>query len=152
MTIIHRRRARLVRTTVMAAAAVVAAVLPVSAGVAHAAEPEAAAPQAALPPGVVQLGDSEPCPPATLCLYRDYGNKGPAYGIGAGYNVDLKQLPMAGGSSSTAANNVSSWVNNTGAVGILVDEDGPTRPLFPSQQLQEPPQFNDTVDLVAWPS
>ncbi|GAB2783194.1 peptidase inhibitor family I36 protein [Streptomyces daliensis] len=151
MTTNHRNRAtRLARTTVRAAAAVAAVVLPLGAGVAHAAQ--AAGPEGALPPGVVKLNDGEPCPSATLCLYRDYGNQGPAYGIGAGYNVDLKQLPMEGGNGSSAANNVSSWVNNTGSVGLLIDEDGPTRPLFPSQQLQEPPQFNDTVDLVAWPS
>ena len=136
----------LARAVLAAAAAATALLLPLT-GPVHAAEA-----RAALPPGVVQLGDGEPCPPATLCLYRDYGNTGPAYGIGAGYNVNLNDLPMSGGAAGTAADNVSSWVNNTGSVGLLIDEDGPSRPLFPGQQLQEPPEYNDTVDLVVWPS
>ncbi|MET9658930.1 peptidase inhibitor family I36 protein [Streptomyces sp. NPDC006510] len=105
-----------------------------------------------LPPGVVQLLDGEPCPPATLCLYRDYGNQGPAYGIGAGYHVDLRDLPMSGGvNGPTAANEASSWVNNTDHLALLVDMDkAAIRLLFPHQFLQEPPQTNDTVDMVHW--
>ncbi|MGW0733118.1 peptidase inhibitor family I36 protein [Streptomyces sp. NPDC002851] len=144
MTTRHRRHTRLARLTAMAAAAVAAAMLPLSAGTAHA---------AALPPGVIQLHDGEPCPPATLCLYRDYGNQGPAYGIGAGYDVNLNDLPMGGGNGYTAANNVSSWVNNTESPALLIDDDGQTvRPLHPHQWLQEPPPYNDSVDLVVWPS
>lgn len=100
-----------------------------------------------LPPGVVKLNDGEPCPPVTLCLYRDYGRKGPAYGIGAGYDVELKDLPIPGGSM---AKNVSSWVNNTHGVAFLIAFGRPTRPLPPGQSLEEPPNFNDSVDVVAW--
>ncbi|MEU8358924.1 peptidase inhibitor family I36 protein [Nonomuraea sp. NPDC048882] len=113
-----------------------------------AAPPAAAAP---LPPGVIQLGDGEPCPPGTLCLYRDYGFSGPAYGIGAGYAIDLRWLPMPGHGGPTAADNVSSWVNRTAGVAVLIDEQsGRTRPLFPGQHLEEPVLLNDTVDRVVW--
>ncbi len=141
---------RLARTTALAAAAVATAALPLGAGAAHATT--TADPATALPPGVVQLNDGEPCPPATLCLYRDYGNKGPAYGIGAGYPVDLSLLPMNGGvNGPTAANEASAWVNNTAASPVLVDMDAQqVRPLFPGQSLLEPPATNDTVDVVAW--
>ncbi|MFD7868611.1 peptidase inhibitor family I36 protein [Streptomyces sp. NPDC059783] len=152
MTLQNRRRARLVRVTALVASAVGGAVLSLGATTAQAATPgstPASAVRAALPPGVVPLNDSEPCPSATLCLYRDYGNRGPAYGIGAGYNVNLRDLPMAGG--GTAADNVSSWVNNTDSVALLLDENGPARPVFPGQHLQEPPELNDSVDLVVWP-
>lgn len=101
-----------------------------------------------LPPGVVQLNDGEACPQGTLCLYQHYGRRGPAYGIGAGYTVHLKDLPMGNG---TAANNVSSWVNNTASLAELVDTDNDnTRPLFPGQSLEEPSSTNDTVDVVCW--
>ncbi|TMR92373.1 peptidase inhibitor family I36 protein [Nonomuraea basaltis] len=114
--------------------------------------PAAAAPAHALPPGVIQLGPSEPCPPATLCLYRDYGRSGPAYGIGAGYSVDLNDLPMPGGlGDSSAANNISSWVNNAQGLAVLIDrKSGQARPLFPGQPIEEPPPYNDTVDEVDW--
>jgi hypothetical protein len=132
----------LARAVTAAAAATAALLLPL-AGPAHAAEA-----RAALPPGVIQLQDSEPCPPATLCLYRDYNFQGPAYGIGAGYEVDLRNLPMPGG---TAENNVSSWVNNTSSLVVLIDVDSEqARPLEPGHRLQEPPQYNDTVDIVSW--
>lgn len=117
---------------------------------AHAAAPTAVpAARADLPPGVVRLNDGEDCPPGTLCLYRDYRNQGPAYGIAEGYFVDLRRLPM---DDSSAANNVSSWVNNTGLPALLIDEDngGRARPLAPGQSLQEPSETNDTVDVVAW--
>ena len=111
-----------------------------------------AAQAASLPPGVVQLHDGETCPPATLCLYRDYGRKGPAYGIGAGFQVSLRQLPMApGAGGTTAANNVSSWVNNTHGIAVLIDLDRRiTRHLRPGQSLEEPRETNDTVDVVSW--
>lgn len=141
---------RLARGTAVAAAAVATAVLPLGAGAAHATT--APVPGAALPPGVVQLNDGDPCPPATLCLYRDYGHRGPAYGIGAGYQVDLSMLPMSGGvHGSTAANEVSSWVNNTGSDAMLFTLGSrQVRPLFPGQSLQETPATNDTVDFIAW--
>ncbi|GGU07645.1 peptidase inhibitor family I36 protein [Actinomadura citrea] len=101
-----------------------------------------------LPPGVVQLDDGEGCPPATLCLYQHYNRQGPAYGIGAGYKVDLNALPMG---DRTAADNVSSWVNNTHSLAVLIDADkDEDRPLYPGQPLEEPPSDNDTVDLVDW--
>ncbi|MGW2307736.1 peptidase inhibitor family I36 protein [Actinomadura luteofluorescens] len=101
-----------------------------------------------LPPGVVKLNDAEGCPPATLCLYQHYNRRGPAYGIGAGYRVDLTDLPMGDG---TAADNVSSWVNNTHSMAVLIDaNEGKARPLYAGQPLEEPPSDNDTVDLVDW--
>ncbi|WP_078849362.1 peptidase inhibitor family I36 protein [Streptomyces sp. NRRL F-5126] len=139
------------RRVVTAVAAIVAAVaLPACAGVANAAAPAAA--EAFLPPGVVKLQSGEPCPQGTLCLYRDYGYQGPAYGIGAGYPVDLRALPMDGGvNGHSAANEVSSWVNNTGTPALLVDVDTDhVRPLFPGHRLQEPQATNDTVDVVSW--
>ncbi|MEV0668295.1 peptidase inhibitor family I36 protein [Actinomadura luteofluorescens] len=101
-----------------------------------------------LPPGVIKLNDAEGCPPVTLCLYQHYKRQGPAYGIGAGYRVDLNDLPMGNG---TAADNVSSWVNNTHSVAVLIDaNEGKARPLYPGRPLEEPPSDNDTVDLVDW--
>jgi hypothetical protein len=148
-----RKRRRFPRTAAAAAAGLAVALLPLGAASTHAATPAEETRQL-LPPGVIKLNDSEPCPPATLCLYRDYGFSGPAYGIGAGYTVHLEALPMEGGvHGPTAANEVSSWVNNTGSVAVLVDtDDEVTRPLFPGQRLQEPPPFNDTVNLVSWSS
>ncbi|MEV8453859.1 peptidase inhibitor family I36 protein [Streptomyces sp. NPDC052095] len=144
MTFRFPRPGRLARAAASAIAAVAVALLPGSASA------NAAAPY--LPPGVVKLQDSEPCPPATLCLYRDYNNRGPAYGVGAGYPVDLRELPMSGGvHGPSAANEISSWVNHTGHLALLIDTDSDTiRPLFPHQSLQEPPQTNDTVDIVGW--
>lgn len=135
------------RRPLAAAALVVAAI----GATASAGPPATAAARQPLPPGVVALGDGEPCPPGTLCLYRDYGRQGPAYGIGAGYSVDLRELPMAG-RGGTAADNVSSWVNNTGSPALLVDESGGGRfrPLFPGQELEEPLELNDSVDRVHW--
>ncbi|MES9504937.1 peptidase inhibitor family I36 protein [Streptomyces sp. NPDC000609] len=142
MTTRFRRAGGLARVAASAAAALTIVLVP---GTANAAV-------APLPPGVIKLQDSEPCPPATLCLYRDYNNRGPAYGIGAGYHVDLRDLPMSGGvHGPTAANEVSSWVNNTRDIAVLIDIDTETaRPLYPFQSLQEPPRTNDTVDVVRW--
>ncbi|HEX5496677.1 MAG TPA: peptidase inhibitor family I36 protein [Mycobacteriales bacterium] len=126
---------------------------PVGATAAHA-DTASAAPsvRAELPPGVIRLNDGERCPSGTLCLYRDYGHRGPAYGIGAGYPVNLYDLPMPGGAgSASAGNTVSSWVNNTESFAILVDIDtDAVRPLLPGQRLEEPPFLNDTVDEVRW--
>ncbi|MFI0372240.1 peptidase inhibitor family I36 protein [Actinomadura sp. 1N219] len=134
------RRSRLTLTVVALAALATTATPAASAAAAPA--------RLDLPPGVIKLNDSERCPMATLCLYQHYNRRGPAYGIGAGYQVDLRELPMNGG---TAANNVSSWVNNTDTLAVLIDEDtGTARPLFPRQQLEEPPPYNDTVDQVDW--
>ncbi|MEV4071205.1 peptidase inhibitor family I36 protein [Nonomuraea fuscirosea] len=137
-------------STALARALIVTAAAAALAGVtALPAAPPAVAAQ--LPPGVIQLGDGEPCPPGTLCLYRDYGFSGPAYGIGAGYVVDLHWLPMPGSGGPTAADNVSSWANRTAGVAVLVDaQSGHTRPLFPGQHLEEPLPLNDTVDRVVW--
>ncbi|SEG67271.1 hypothetical protein SAMN04489712_108270 [Thermomonospora echinospora] len=105
------------------------------------------APQA-LPAGVVKLNDGEGCPSMTLCLYRDYDRRGPAYGIGAGYTVDLSQLPMGSG---TAANNISSWVNMTRYTAALIDRDkNRIRLLLPGESLEEPMSSNDSVDEVSW--
>lgn len=136
----------LVTTTALAACA--ATISPAAATAAQAAGVTARPALADLPPGVIELEDAEGCPPATLCLYQHYKRQGPAYGIGAGYKVDLNDLPMGDG---TAANNVSSWVNNTHSVAVLIDsDDDKTRPLYPGQPLEEPQTDNDTVDLVDW--
>ncbi|MEV4001697.1 peptidase inhibitor family I36 protein [Actinomadura sp. NPDC049753] len=136
----------LVTTTALAACATVTG--PAVSTAAQAATVTTRTAQADLPPGVVKLNDAEGCPPVTLCLYRDYNRQGPAYGIGAGYRVDLKDLPMG---DDTAANNVSSWVNNAHGLAVLIDEaNGKARPLYPGQPLEEPPSDNDTVDLVDW--
>jgi hypothetical protein len=107
-----------------------------------------------LPPGVVKLADGEQCPMKTLCLYRDYGRTGPAYGIGAGYPVDLSKLPITGGVAGrpSAANNVSSWVNNTAAKAKLINTELPkhTRTLRAGRSLEEVAVNNDTVDTVEW--
>ncbi|GAA3790780.1 hypothetical protein GCM10022226_07250 [Sphaerisporangium flaviroseum] len=107
-----------------------------------------------LPAGVVKLGDGEQCPTKTLCVYRDYGRSGPAYGIGAGYHVDLNKLPITGGVAGrpSEANNVSSWVNNTGSKAKLINIDTPglIRSLKPGRSLEEPTVTNDTVDTVDW--
>lgn len=152
MSTLSKRRTGIARTAGALATAVAALALPFGTGAAHAAAPTASRADWALPPGVIKLQDGEPCPPATLCLYRDYGNAGPAYGIGAGFNVDLRNLPMLGSGGPTAANNVSSWVNHTASSAVLVDiESQQLRPLSPGQELQEPPLSNDTVDAVGWP-
>ncbi|GGQ11782.1 hypothetical protein BKA00_006627 [Actinomadura coerulea] len=136
----------LVTTTALAACATMTG--PAISTAAQAATVTAHPALADLPPGVVKLDDAEGCPPGTLCLYRDYNRQGPAYGIGAGYKVDLKALPMG---DDTAANNVSSWVNNAHGLAVLIDEaNGKARPLYPGQPLEEPPSDNDTVDLVDW--
>lgn len=65
-----------------------------------------------LPPGVVKLNDGEKCPPRTLCLYRDHHCQGPAYGIRAGYDVNLSKLNMS--------KDVSWWVNGTESTALLI--------------------------------
>ena len=110
--------------------------------------------ESTLPAGVVRLGDGEQCPAKTLCLYRDYGRSGPAYGVGAGHTVDLTRLPIAGGAAGrpNAANNISSWVNNTDHKAKLINVDTPglIRTLKPGRSLEEPAATNDTVDTVDW--
>ncbi|SFY10687.1 peptidase inhibitor family I36 protein [Streptomyces atratus] len=140
-----QRPCGLARAAATAAAAVAIALLP---GTATTAKADASH----LPPGVIKLQDSEPCPSATLCLYRDYNNRGPAYGVGAGYDVNLYDLPMSGGvNGPSAADEASSWVNNASHLAILIDRDNDQfRPLFPHQSLQEPPATNDSVDFIAW--
>lgn len=99
-----------------------------------------------LPPGVVQiLPEGAPCPPKTLGLYRDYSCQGPGYGIGAGFNVDLTELPLPGGSMFK---NVSSWVNLTDSDVKLIGKG--ERILKAGEKLEEPAGYNDTVERVAW--
>ncbi|GAB2941808.1 peptidase inhibitor family I36 protein [Nonomuraea fastidiosa] len=126
--------------------------LAVAAAVTATTLPAQAAPRLALPKGVFRLADGQPCPRATLCLYRDYNRSGPAYGVRAGSDVDLFDLPMPGGvGGPTAANNVSSWVNRTGSTAVLVDlRRLRIRLLFPWQSIEEPPGDNDTVDFLRW--
>ncbi|MEU3777188.1 hypothetical protein AB0F11_29095 [Streptomyces sp. NPDC032472] len=100
-----------------------------------------------LPPGVVQiLPEGASCPPKTLGLYRDYNCQGPGYGIGAGFNVDLSQLPLPGGGSMSK--NVSSWVNLTDSDVKLIGKG--ERILKAGEKLEEPAGYNDTVERVAW--
>ena len=98
-----------------------------------------------LPAGVVVIEGSE-CPPGTLGLWKHYGRKGPAYGIGAGYMVALSELPADGGSMTK---NVSSWVNKTQSDAKLIGTKG-TRTLKAGQSLEEPAEHNDTVERVEW--
>lgn len=107
-----------------------------------------------LPEGVVTLADG-PCPKGMLCLYRDINRGFPAYAIREGHDVDLRKVPMKGVSSDTAANNVSSWNNNTGSRVRLVDDGTRTvrtlRPLDSQEEtLRGPHVTNDTVDRITW--
>lgn len=104
---------------------------------------------AELPPGVVKI-DEGSCPPGTLCVWRDVNRKGPGYGIGAGYNVDLSQLPIEGGvgGTNTMAKNASSWHNRTESTAKLIGID--TRELNPDDSIEEDAQHNDTVEEVEW--
>ncbi|MCJ1678763.1 hypothetical protein MTF65_15690 [Streptomyces sp. APSN-46.1] len=100
-----------------------------------------------LPGGVVQiLPDGADCPPKTLGLYRHYNRQGTGYGIGAGYNVDLSQLPMPDGGSMSK--NVSSWVNLTDSDAKLIGKG--VRILKAGAKLEEPAEYNDTVLRVEW--
>ncbi|MEV7964873.1 peptidase inhibitor family I36 protein [Sphaerisporangium sp. NPDC088356] len=138
-----------------AAAAVTAFSLPAATAMAATVDDTPVA-DSGLPSGVVKLTDSEQCPTKTLCLYRDYGRSGPAYGVGAGHPVDLNKLPVAGGVAGrpSAANNVSSWVNNTDHKAKLINIDPPglTRTLKAGRSLEEPAATNDTVDKIEWPA
>ncbi|MFE3492743.1 hypothetical protein ACFXOS_06470 [Streptomyces sp. NPDC059175] len=98
-----------------------------------------------LPAGVVVIEGSE-CPPATLGLWKHYGRKGPAYGIGAGYMVALSELPADGGSMTR---NVSSWVNLTQSDAKLISSKG-TRVLKAGESLEEPAEHNDTAERIEW--
>lgn len=100
-----------------------------------------------LPNGVVEIKpEGSPCPPKTLGLWRHYNCGGEGYGIGAGFEVDLSQLPISGGNMSK---NVSSWVNNTDSNAKLISKSG-TRILRAGDKLEEPKEHNDTVERVAW--
>ncbi|MET9572834.1 peptidase inhibitor family I36 protein [Streptomyces virginiae] len=100
-----------------------------------------------LPAGVVAITpDGAECPPKTLGLYRDYNRKGPGYGIGAGYDVDLAQLPLPGGGNM--AKNVSAWWNRTDSNAILIGRT--ERVLKAGERLEEPSDSNDTVVRVTW--
>ncbi|MCX4629340.1 MULTISPECIES: hypothetical protein [unclassified Streptomyces] len=102
-----------------------------------------------LPPGVVQiLPEGSPCPPKTLGLYQHYSCQGPGYGIGAGFDVDLAQLPIPGGGSMSK--NVSSWVNLTDSDVKLIGKG--ERILKAGEKLEEPSGYNDTVQRIAWVS
>ncbi|GAA2990796.1 hypothetical protein Sfulv_00690 [Streptomyces fulvorobeus] len=100
-----------------------------------------------LPNGVVVISNSE-CPPRTLGLWKDRGRKGRAYGIGAGYPVDLSKLPTDDGDSM--ARNVSSWVNRTESDAKLVGSKGICRVLKAGEPLEESNDHNDTVEWVKW--
>lgn len=146
-------RARIVRAAVGVAAVAAAVVIPAGTAAADPSVSDTAAAadsRAYLPPGVHRLRDGQECPAYLLCLYRDYGNSGPAYGIEPRHVAKLRHLPMPGGvNGNVAANEVSSWVNNTPFPVLLVDEDEDVgRPLGPGESLQEPARYNDTVDLV----
>ncbi|MBT2481835.1 hypothetical protein [Streptomyces sp. ISL-94] len=102
---------------------------------------------AQLPGGVVRITpDGGQCPPKTLGLYRDINCQGPAYGIGAGYSVDLRQLPLPNGGSMFK--NVSSWVNLTDSDAKLIGKG--ERILKAGEKLEESSGYNDTVERVEW--
>ncbi|MFG2908638.1 hypothetical protein ACGF13_26665 [Kitasatospora sp. NPDC048286] len=105
---------------------------------------------AQLPPGVVKLTDGETAPPKTLAIYRDSNRKGPAYGIGAGFAVNLSDLPMDGhNGTKSASKNISSWVNNTDSDAVLIDDTG-KRTLQANSTLEESSATNDSVTRVEW--
>ncbi|WP_329425059.1 peptidase inhibitor family I36 protein [Streptosporangium sp. NBC_01495] len=150
---ISSRHPHLARTVTGLTTAAATLILASGAGSAAAASAPAAERRApALPPRVVQLDDSAECPFNSLCLYRDYDFSGPGYSIPAGYPTDLNDVPMPGGvgGSSTAANNVSSWINNTGYYVQLVDYAGAERSLPPYHSLEESFETNDSVDAIYW--
>ncbi|MGJ6960799.1 peptidase inhibitor family I36 protein [Streptosporangium sp. G11] len=150
---ISSRHPHLARTVTGLATAVVTLLLTSGSGSAAAASAPAAERRApALPPRVVQLEANVECPFNSLCLYRDYGFSGPGYSIPAGYPTDLEDVPMPGGvgGSSTAANNVSSWLNNTGYYVQLIDYAGSDRTLPPYHSLEESLETNDSVDAIDW--
>ncbi|WP_018654503.1 peptidase inhibitor family I36 protein [Actinomadura flavalba] len=113
------------------------------------ATPATATAPGVLPPGITALPDSAPCPANRLCLYRDYGRRGPAYAIPAGRWTNLSNLPMATG-NGTAADNVSSWHNTTRATAVLANAPDDGRLLPRGTALEEPAASNDTVDHVLW--
>ncbi|MEU8386193.1 peptidase inhibitor family I36 protein [Streptosporangium sp. NPDC048865] len=147
---ISSRRPHLVRTAAGLAGAAATLILVSGSGSAAASTPAAERRAPAAPPRVVQLDDSVECAFNSLCLYRDYGFNGPGYSILAGYPTDLAEVPMPGGSSSTAADNVSSWINNTGYSVQLIDYTGADRILPPYHSLEESLETNDSVDAVDW--
>lgn len=138
---------------IVAGVALAATVTALSASTASAAASPVQAHQRRLPPGVIALIDGEQCPPATLCAYRAYNFKDNTYGIGAGYHVELSDLPATaqGAGGPNMANNVSSWINNTAYPAFLIDTDRHfIREMPAGESMQEPLQYNDTVDVVAW--
>lgn len=150
---ISSRHPHLARTLTGLAGAAATLLLVSGSGSAAASAAPAAERRAPAPPSrVVQLEADVECTPNSLCLYRDYGFNGPGYSIPAGYWTDLNDVPMPGGvgGSSTAANNVSSWINNTGYSVQLIDHAGAERTLPPYHSLEESLETNDSVDLVGW--
>ncbi|WP_326637228.1 peptidase inhibitor family I36 protein [Streptosporangium sp. NBC_01755] len=145
---ISSRHPRLARTTTGLVTTTAALLLASGTGVGTAAAQQSST----LPPRVIQLEENASCPFNSLCLYRDYGFNGPGYSIPAGYPTDLNNVPMPGGvgGTSTAANNVSSWINNTGYYVQLIDYEGAERTLYPGYSLEEPPDTNDSVDAIDW--
>ncbi|MFF3438923.1 peptidase inhibitor family I36 protein [Streptosporangium sp. NPDC002721] len=150
---ISSRRPHLVRTLTGLAGAAATLILVSGSGSGSAAASSAPAAEPRLPappPRVVQLDDNVECAFNSLCLYRDYGFSGPGYSVPAGYPTDLSEVPMPGTPTSTAANNVSSWINNTGYSVRLIDHSGTDRILPPYHSLEESLETNDTVDAVDW--
>lgn len=135
------RRSTLART---AAAVTATAALLLPLATAHA----SAAPARALPDGVVQLGDGQACPSALLCMYRDYNYQGPAYGVSICHDINLYDLPMSGGNGTSAAKNISSWMNNNSRDAILWKGDDIVWGVHAGQGFNEHPETNDTVDRV----
>ncbi len=150
---ISSRRPHLTRTVTGLAGAAATLLLASGSGSAAASAAPAAELRAPAPPSrVVQLEADAECTFNSLCLYRDYGFNGPGYSIPAGYPTDLNDVPMPGGvgGSSVAANNVSSWINNTGYSVLLVDYAGTERTLPPYHSLEESLETNDSVDAIDW--
>jgi hypothetical protein len=103
----------------------------------------------ALPPGVMKLNEGEPCPPKTLCMYEHPDFKGVAYGVGAGYSVNLSDLACEGCAwGPTMAKNVSSWNNGTDSTAELIEEGGKSTKLGPGETINRGPTEDKIVKIV----
>jgi Peptidase inhibitor family I36 len=103
-----------------------------------------------LPGGVVKINPGEECPPKSLCLYRDGQFTGPGYAVGAGYPVDLNDLPCDNCNfGPTMAGNVSSWYNRTDSTAELIDKDNKQTSLPPGEKIDRGPT-EDKIVKIAW--
>ncbi len=100
-----------------------------------------------LPLGTVPV-TSGSCVPKTLCMWQKPNRQGVGYGVGAGYDLDLAQLPV--NEDNTMRKNVSSWHNGTDGDAELVAENGSIRTLPAGMSLEEPTEHDKTVVKIRW--